>query len=186
MARKPIPPPRSAKSILMYGVPITLVGSLLISSVIAVTLQPLKPWQTVWGELLPYFLGVFASSMVFVAIMLYLARPQYFYDEKGIYRKSQLLSDWQGITTLNMSSAPGRMEQLGPPIPNLRTYSAAENDEFLPQERVDTSKYFFSFVGKSGKEIARVPTRLSAFSIDGVSQDLIDTANRAGVDLAVA
>lgn len=170
----------------MYGIPISLVGSLLISSVIAVTLQPLKPWQTVWGELLPYFLGAFATSMVFIAVELYLARPQYFYDEKGIYRKSQLLSDWQEIATLNMSSTPGRLEQLGPPIPNLRAYSAAENDEFLPQESVDTSKYFFSFIGKSGKVVARVPTCPSSFSIGGVSQDLIDTANRAGVDLAVA
>ena len=170
----------------MFWTPISLVASLLISSAIAVAIQPLKPWQTVWGELPTYFLGVFGAFVAFIAVKLYMARPKYFYDEKGIYRKSQLLSDWKGIATLRLSSNPGRLEQLGPPIPNVLPYSVAENDEFLPQESVDTSKYFFSFVAKSGKEVARVPTSPSSFSIGGVSQDLIDTAKRAGSNLAVA
>lgn len=161
------------------------MASLFISSAIAVTLHPLEPWQTVWEVLPPYFFGVFGAFAAFVAVKLYRAGPQYFYDEKGIYKKSELLSSWHEVAALKMASKPGRWEQVGPPIPNLRSYTA-ENDEFMPQETTDTSKYFFAFVGKEGKEIARAPTNPSSFSKDGVSQDIIDTAKRAGENLTIA
>lgn len=160
--------------------------SLLLSSVLAVTFQPLKPWETVWGELPLYFLGVLGAFLVFMVVKIYMARPQFFYDEKGIYRKSRLVSDWKGLAAIRMSAKPGHLNQLGPPIPNFRPYSVAENDEFLPQESVDTSKYFFTFVNRDGKEVARIPTNPSSFSMGGVSQDLIDTAERAGSKLSIS
>ena len=170
----------------MLWVPVSFVASLLIASIIAVTVSPPKLGQLVWGELPPYFLGVFFVFVGFIAVRLYLARPQYFYDEKGIYRRSQLLADWRAIATLKMSSRPGRGEPPAPPLLNLFPKDPAQNEEFYPQESVDTSKFFFSLFNQKGNEVARIPTKPSSFSISGVSEDLIVTARRAGSNLAIS
>jgi hypothetical protein len=187
MARKPIPPPSSARGILMLWVPVSIITSLVISSVIAVTLSPPKLGQLIWGELPPYFLAVFGVFVVIIALRLYMARPKYYYDEKGIYRRTQLVSDWNTIATIKMSSKPGRSEPPAPPMINFfSARNPVENAEFYPLERVDTSKYFFSFVDRNGKEVARCPTNPSSFSIGGVSEDLIETAKRARPDLSIS
>lgn len=185
MARKGIPPPESAKGVLVVWGPISVVSSLLISSVIAVTLQPPKLGQLVWGELPPYFLGVFSMFLAYIAFRLYRTRPKYFYDEKGVYKGSRLLADWRSVTTIKINFRPISKEGPGHAFPHFSS-DPTVNAESYPLEDLDSSKYSFSFVSRDGKEIARVPTRPASLSMGGTSEDILETARRAGANPSVS
>lgn len=187
MTRKGIPPPSSAKGVLLVWAPISIIASLLISSVLAVTLSPPRLGQLVWGELPPYFLAVFGFFLAYIAFRLYQTRPRYFYDEKGIYKGSRLLADWKSVGTMATKFRAIKRDLPAPVMPNFFSNAdPTENAEFYPQERVDSSRYYFSFVDRDGREIARVPTRPAALSIGGTSEDLLETARAAGADITLS
>lgn len=90
-------------------------------------------------------MAVFSVFLVYIAFRLYQTRPRYFYDEKGVYKGSRLLADWNGVAIVMTKFRAVKKDPPAPVTPNF--FSAAdptENAEFYPLERVGSFKCFFS------------------------------------------